>query len=215
MHTEKKRAIIFMDGTNFFLQVIKGMKLPVLKLNIVKLCQNLVESSYTLLKIYFYTAPLSQQVDKQAYREQQILIQRLKNNPLFNVKTGRTVKSQDFRKCKHCRETIIFRTRKEKGVDVNLVTDMLTLCFYDHYDKAILISNDSDFYPAVTEIKKRKNIDIACYPLDKEGHIPVYIRKYCEENDLKLNILDYNYLKAFIQEPDQQEFPFTKNSPIE
>jgi uncharacterized LabA/DUF88 family protein len=44
--------------------------------------------------------------------------------------------------------------KKEKRTDVNLAIDMLVGAFYNKYDKAILISGDSDFIKVVQEVKK-------------------------------------------------------------
>ena len=41
----------------------------------------------------------------------------------------------------------------EKGIDVMLAVDMLTLAFKDRYDTAILVSSDADFKHAIEVIK--------------------------------------------------------------
>ena len=41
----------------------------------------------------------------------------------------------------------------EKGIDIALVVDMLSLGFHKAYDVAILVSGDGDFIPAVNVIK--------------------------------------------------------------
>jgi uncharacterized LabA/DUF88 family protein len=43
---------------------------------------------------------------------------------------------------------------EEKGVDVELVVDMLTAAFEDRYDTAILVSSDGDFKPAVQAVQR-------------------------------------------------------------
>jgi len=42
-----------------------------------------------------------------------------------------------------------FGNKVEKGVDVHLAVDLVTLAFENKYDIAIIISNDGDFVPAV------------------------------------------------------------------
>jgi len=44
---------------------------------------------------------------------------------------------------------------QEKGVDVALATDMLSLAIEGAYDVAILVSGDYDYHKAVEAIKKR------------------------------------------------------------
>lgn len=39
------------------------------------------------------------------------------------------------------------RGTQEKGVDVRIATDMITLAGADDYDVAVLVSSDADFVP--------------------------------------------------------------------
>ena len=43
-------------------------------------------------------------------------------------------------------------TREEKMTDVNMATDLVGLAYRNRYDHAILISGDSDLFPAVNEL---------------------------------------------------------------
>ena len=42
---------------------------------------------------------------------------------------------------------------KEKGVDIQLATDMLIHAAWDHYDVAILVTGDADFAPAIRRVR--------------------------------------------------------------
>jgi len=42
---------------------------------------------------------------------------------------------------------------REKGVDVKIATDLLVGAFHDRYDRAFLVSSDTDLIPAVTWAK--------------------------------------------------------------
>lgn len=59
----------------------------------------------------------------------------------------------DTEHCPGCGEK--FTARVEKGVDAQIVTDMLTLAWHDAYDVAVLVSSDADFIPAVHRIQER------------------------------------------------------------
>ncbi|HEU0131831.1 MAG TPA: NYN domain-containing protein [Mycobacteriales bacterium] len=59
----------------------------------------------------------------------------------------------DTERCPACGD--VLRARVEKGVDAQLVTDMLTLAWHDAYDLAILVTSDADFVPAVQRIQER------------------------------------------------------------
>ena len=51
----------------------------------------------------------------------------------------------------------------QKGVDVLLASDMLVLAMIDYYDTAILVSNDSDFVPAIEYVREvmGKDVEVA------------------------------------------------------
>lgn len=51
------------------------------------------------------------------------------------------------------KEVIVF---KEKGVDVRIAVDMVTLTCDGYLDIAIIASSDSDLQPAIREVVKRK-----------------------------------------------------------
>src|SRR3546814_20173101 len=44
-------------------------------------------------------------------------------------------------------------TMVEKGVDVMLATDLVTRAYRDHYDTAIVVSGEADFYLALQAVK--------------------------------------------------------------
>jgi hypothetical protein len=52
----------------------------------------------------------------------------------------------------------------EKGVDVQLATDMLTHSFKNNYDTAILVAGDNDFVSALQAVKDNgKHIEVALF----------------------------------------------------
>ena len=55
--------------------------------------------------------------------------------------------------CPHC-QSILTRT-VEKGVDTTLVTELIQLAVDNVYDKAVIISGDADFVPAIEYIQRR------------------------------------------------------------
>jgi len=48
----------------------------------------------------------------------------------------------------------------EKGVDTSIVTDLFDGAINNSYDIAVLVSNDSDFVPAIQTIQERLNKQI-------------------------------------------------------
>jgi uncharacterized LabA/DUF88 family protein len=47
-------------------------------------------------------------------------------------------------------------TYREKGVDVSLAVDMISMAYENVFDTAYLVASDSDYQPAVTALKKLK-----------------------------------------------------------
>lgn len=60
--------------------------------------------------------------------------------------------------CPHCKEAI--ERMVEKGVDASIVTDLFSGAINNAYDVAVLVSNDSDFVPAIQTIQERLNKQI-------------------------------------------------------
>ncbi|MCK5577580.1 MAG: NYN domain-containing protein, partial [Dehalococcoidales bacterium] len=52
----------------------------------------------------------------------------------------------------------------EKGVDIQLATDMITHSFKNNYDIAILVAGDSDYVGALQAVKDNgKNVEVALF----------------------------------------------------
>ncbi len=60
---------------------------------------------------------------------------------------------QEIRTCPTCREPL--RRTVEKGIDTALLTDLVKSAFDNTFDQAILVTEDSDFVPAVKFIQER------------------------------------------------------------
>jgi uncharacterized protein (TIGR00288 family) len=52
----------------------------------------------------------------------------------------------------------------EKGVDIQLATDMITHSYKNNYDTAILVAGDNDFVGALQAVKDNgKNVEVALF----------------------------------------------------
>ena len=52
----------------------------------------------------------------------------------------------------------------EKGVDIQLTTDLLTHSFKDNYDVGVLVAGDSDYVGALQAVKNNgKNVEVALF----------------------------------------------------
>jgi len=138
-----ERVMVFIDGSNLFWSCRRHPTNASFKVDITKLIEIIV-GNRRLIRPYYYTAmgvpPSNGQIK-------------------FHHKlkySGITVVSRPLRR----RGT----SWTEKGVDVALVLDLLTMAHRNVYDTAIIVSGDKDFEGAVEEVKKLgKRVEIACF----------------------------------------------------
>jgi uncharacterized LabA/DUF88 family protein len=52
---------------------------------------------------------------------------------------------------------IVIHTKREKGIDVKLATDLIVGAIDDRYDTAIVVSSDSDLVPAMDWVRMKKD----------------------------------------------------------
>jgi len=97
----------------------------------------------------------------------------------LQFKTGYTVRK--FRRkvrsetCDQCGKITTFTI--EKGVDSNLVADLLTLAWEDAFDIAVVLSDDADMGAAIDYLKRKgKKVFHASFPRLQHGQ---EIRKLC------------------------------------
>lgn len=145
MITCMDRVCIFIDGSNFY-HALKEAGLPI-NVDFGKLAIELT-GQRKHIHTYYYNAPLVNprrgdpdfaERERQC-RAQQRFLYSLRFVPNLTFRPGRLQRSPDGRYV-------------EKGVDIMLAVDMLTLAFKDRYDVAILTTSDGDFVHAIETIK--------------------------------------------------------------
>jgi len=122
-------------------------------------------------RIYYYNAPLNQAEDPGGYKGQQKFFARLKQQQIIlrlgNLK-NRPVKFV----CPRCLKRIKVKTyscpdcegdfepisKIEKGVDVRIAVDIMSLAAKSAYNIAILVSGDGDFAPLAREVREHWNV---------------------------------------------------------
>ena len=135
--------MIFIDGSNLFWACRRIPGHPDYKIDILKLIDRLNEAR-SLVRPYYYCA---------------IGVPPNPSQVRFHHKlrySGVTVKTKPLR-------------RRgggwvEKGVDVALVIDLLSMAYRNAYDVAIVVSGDKDFEGAIEEVKRLgKRIELASF----------------------------------------------------
>ena len=140
------RICLFIDGSNFY-HALKGAGLPT-NVDFARLSAELTGAERRHIHTYYYNTPL---------------IRPRANDPQFAAKDEQCRAQQRFFNALRFVPNLTFRAGRfqrlpnggivEKGVDVALAADMLTLAFKDRYDVAILISSDADYKHAIETVK--------------------------------------------------------------
>lgn len=81
----------------------------------------------------------------------QVLVK--ERRPASPIKCTSEICRVEIPNCPKCNEPL--RRTVEKGIDASLLTDLIRAAFDNTFDQAILISEDSDFVPAVLFIQER------------------------------------------------------------
>lgn len=143
-----KRVIFFIDGFNIY-HAINNKRLAKYKwLDYSKLANNLISQNVQkVTDIYFFTALAHW--NKNKVRRHSVYINALKK---YNIKIIKGKFRKKDKYCRHCKKTT--KTFEEKETDVNIALFLLKLAYKNQYDVAMILSGDSDLFPAINEVKK-------------------------------------------------------------
>jgi uncharacterized LabA/DUF88 family protein len=144
-----KRAVFFVDGFNLY-HAVKALKANHLKwLDLKMLCKNFSPSpQFTIETIYYFSAHATWLPD--AYHRHKVYLQALKSTGVIPV-LGK-FKEKD-RRCKQCQS--MWKAHEEKETDVNIALHILDQAYQNKFDRAVIVSADSDFSPAIRLAKER------------------------------------------------------------
>lgn len=116
-------------------------------LNYRKLALNVVGPSDTIAEIYYFTAYARWR--PYSYRRHKEYIKALRSENI-KIIPGRFMKK--YISCHNCETN--FLTHEEKGTDVNIALQILQDAISDTYDRAIIITSDSDILPAIEAVHR-------------------------------------------------------------
>ena len=161
--------MVFIDGSNLYHSLKNSFGTA--SIDIEKFCNKLVEKN-NLIRIFYYTAPLNQIDNPKAYSEQQKFLSKLSQIKRITIFLGRLEKRPDNHKV-------------EKGVDVKLAVDLLINSFENKFDVAYIVSNDSDFVSAITEVQNMgKKVFNVTFPNTKSFHLNNVCDRTIQINDI-------------------------------
>lgn len=151
------KATLFIDGENFLHKIeevlkkesVKFDKDEIIDINLKKLFEFPLKGVRVTSKL-FYVARLHLHPDTKKKSEELIKLQRKLRNNLINL-GYKFIIAGNVRAQKVGVRTIF----REKGVDVKIAVDLVSMACDKKLDMAILCSSDSDLQPAIAELKNR------------------------------------------------------------
>lgn len=156
--TKKERVAVFIDGFNLYFGLTAAY--PNFKwLNVYLLSQNLLRANQELVSVSYFTARIGNNPAKE--QRQNIYLSAVKSTPAHIIYGHYKSKSKS---CKRCGYT--WQTNEEKMTDVNIAVQMITGAVQNTYDRAILISGDSDLVPPIKTVQNifNKKVFVAFPP---------------------------------------------------
>ena len=150
MTYKSERVMIFIDGSNVYhsLRAHFGKK----NIDIGRFCQKLLDRR-RLVRTYYYNAQVGQKEEPERHKRQRKFLDSVVAIPYTELRLGRLVYNNWPKTPPY-----------EKGVDIQLATDMITHSFKGNYDVAILVAGDNDFVGALQAVKDNgKNVEVTLF----------------------------------------------------
>lgn len=193
------RVTAFIDGFNLY-HALDDLGLHHLKwLDLRTLCEHFAPPPQLQLdRIYYFSAYATWRPD--AYKRHREYTKALRAVGVTPILGRFKLKDRQCRRCGH-----IWRDHEEKETDVNIALHLLVGAVKDTYDRALLISGDSDLAPAVRTVKKEypnKNIRIVS-PVGRAYSMDLYRaaggKRRCRQ--MKLLHVERSLLDRQVEDP--------------
>ena len=142
-----KRTIFFIDGLNVY-HAIKNSRFNKYRwLDYWELAKKFTGKKDELKGVLWFTAYAVWDSEKIERHKRLVSANRDRGVEVIFGKIRKVTKN-----CRECKKK--YQTHEEKRTDVNIAIHLLTNAYKDNYDKAVLISGDSDIIPAVEAVKQ-------------------------------------------------------------
>ena len=156
------KIIIYIDGFNLYYGCLKNT--PYTWLDINKMCHLLFPDD-EIIKIKYFTAPIKLRTndnDPDKPNRQQIYLRALRTLPNLEIIEGIFLSHRISMKLADKEGYALVIKSEEKGTDVNIATHIVNDAHNNLFERAVVISNDSDLVTpinvVVQEIKLRVTV---------------------------------------------------------
>lgn len=154
------KVIAYVDGFNLYFGLKEAGYRKYYWLNIRLLAENLLQFNQELVFTKYFTARIIDDPVKEKRQGTYIeALETLRNYNDFEIYYGSYRK--DPYKCPKCKQ--VYKVPNEKKTDVNIATEMLLDAFNNKFEKALLISADSDLVPPINAIRDKYPEKKYCY----------------------------------------------------
>jgi len=144
----QKKVIVFIDGFNLYHAIKDQRTYHKYKwLDLSKLASLYVTKNERIVDILYFTALATWNQSK--VKKHKLFI---KANEFRGVRTIYGVFKKRDKYCNLCKRR--YQTFEEKQTDVNIAIQLFKLSIENKYDKAIIISGDSDLLPSIDAVRK-------------------------------------------------------------
>ena len=140
------RYCFYIDGFNMYYALQNGYR-QYKWLNYRKLCEDIAGPTSSVGKVTYFSAFVTWKPE--SYRRHQTYIKALRSVQVEYVK-GRFLNKRI--RCHLCGE--VFMTHEEKQTDVNIGIQLLSDAINDEYERAVIVSADSDLIPAIKAVRR-------------------------------------------------------------
>lgn len=159
------RAAVFIDGSNFYHAARQSLGRT--DIDIGRFAQWLVGTRQHL-RTYYYNCRLPPDAPQEQRDQEERFYAALARAPYLEVRLGRH-SFKEFR-CPECGQTS--KRYVEKGVDMRIGVDMLSLASRDVIDVAVLVSGDGDLAEAIVAVKELgKHVELCALPAGRSWEL--------------------------------------------
>ncbi len=165
---------VYIDGLNLYYGALRNS--PYRWLDLRKLSRGLLKASDEVQRIRYFTALVDDPADPTVGQRQKSYIRALRSIPGLTIHYGSFVThARTMPRTDGAGLVEVFRT-DEKGSDVNLASHLLLDSCARDFEKALVVSNDSDLAFPVRAVRERfgLGIGVSC-PVVQRGRRPAWL----------------------------------------